>query len=283
VNRGLKILVLVVCSGLLMMSNCKQNTPEIDSETQSVVDHILAEQEFMRVFPTVNDRSIKQKGIGSSGKMLSDAIKTKFSFHDANLNTQNNENDWFEIDDDCDDDGSTNDLDDLSSFMIYDGQGRPTDEFKPNIDSVKISLEFDDNYLQDDNSYKNGRVITFLVKSSGNNIRLFGGANNKGIIKIKSFELKRANGTIEYNGNIQINSLNNFETLIQLSNGTCQKQGAWNTTFYNTSSRKITWMRGKNHSNNKDNFEEYKIEEYNGGNGSEGVSRDGTILYCENY
>ena len=64
--RKIKFLsVLVLASAVIFINSCKKNTNEVDTETQSVVDNSICEQEFMQIQPAVNNMAIKTKGTGA--------------------------------------------------------------------------------------------------------------------------------------------------------------------------------------------------------------------------
>lgn len=54
--------VLLIASSIVFIGSCKKNTKEVDTETQSVVDNAICEQEFMQIQPTTNNLAIKTKG-----------------------------------------------------------------------------------------------------------------------------------------------------------------------------------------------------------------------------
>lgn len=61
--RKIKFLsLLVIASSIVFIGSCKKNTKEVDTETQSVVDNAICEQEFMQIQPTTNNLAIKTKG-----------------------------------------------------------------------------------------------------------------------------------------------------------------------------------------------------------------------------
>ena len=56
---------LVLASAVIFTNSCKKNTNEVDTETQSVVDNSICEQEFMQIQPSMNNMAIKTKGTGA--------------------------------------------------------------------------------------------------------------------------------------------------------------------------------------------------------------------------
>ena len=56
---------IMLASSLVFFHSCKKKTNEVDSETQSVVDNSICEQEFMQIQPTTNNMAIKTKGTGA--------------------------------------------------------------------------------------------------------------------------------------------------------------------------------------------------------------------------
>jgi hypothetical protein len=56
---------ILLASSLVFFHSCKKKTNEVDSETQSVVDNSICEQEFMQIQPTTNNMAIKTKGTGA--------------------------------------------------------------------------------------------------------------------------------------------------------------------------------------------------------------------------
>lgn len=53
---------ILVVSSIITLSSCKKKT-EVDTETQSVVDNALCEQQFMAIQPVVNDKGIRENGL----------------------------------------------------------------------------------------------------------------------------------------------------------------------------------------------------------------------------
>ncbi len=58
---------MIIVSCVAMIVSCKKKS-EPDTETQSVVDNAICEQEFMQVQPTANSRAIATKGTGATLK-----------------------------------------------------------------------------------------------------------------------------------------------------------------------------------------------------------------------
>lgn len=56
-------------SVLALLNSCKKETNEVDTETQSVVDNSICEQEFMQIQPTTNNLAIQTKGTGAKKVM----------------------------------------------------------------------------------------------------------------------------------------------------------------------------------------------------------------------
>ncbi len=52
----------IIFSSILILNSCKKKT-EVDTETQSVVDNAICEQQFMAIAPVVNEKGINQAGI----------------------------------------------------------------------------------------------------------------------------------------------------------------------------------------------------------------------------
>jgi hypothetical protein len=61
--------VLLIASSIVFIGSCKKNTKEVDTETQSVVDNSICEQEFMQIQPTTNNLAIKTKGTSAQRLM----------------------------------------------------------------------------------------------------------------------------------------------------------------------------------------------------------------------
>jgi hypothetical protein len=57
---------IVLASSIVLIYSCKKETKEVDTETQSVVDNAICEQEFMQIQPTTNNMAIKTKGTGAT-------------------------------------------------------------------------------------------------------------------------------------------------------------------------------------------------------------------------
>lgn len=54
---------------LTIFNSCKKNTNEVDTETQSVVDNSICEQEFMQIQPTTNNLAVNTKGTSAKKEM----------------------------------------------------------------------------------------------------------------------------------------------------------------------------------------------------------------------
>jgi hypothetical protein len=264
-KNSIKILSLAAVSSLMLMSKCGKDRPKVDDETQTIQDNIISEQEFMRIVPTTNDKAIKQKGIGA-GKILNpnDPIKTEFKVHDL-LQTA-----WFKIEDNTP-------ASFLNTILQNNALGIPTGYFNSFIDTVRITVEYDDSQKQEDGSFKSGKVITTVKQENGQNIKLFGEPNGKFTSVLDNYK----SGDVNYNGSIDVDRISKTIMNLKVNNGTCSKQGAWNSSFNNISGRKITWLKGANHPTDSTDaagndylFDEYKIEEA-GSAGSEGTSREG--------
>lgn len=64
--RDLRVITAVLCT-LMLISGCKKKEAmEIDNDTQSVVDHALAEQEFLAIVSAIRHSALKTKSIGDS-------------------------------------------------------------------------------------------------------------------------------------------------------------------------------------------------------------------------
>lgn len=61
-KKNILLSVTVLVLGLLLFNSCKKKK-EVDTETQSVVDNAICEQQFMAIQPSVNERGIQEKGI----------------------------------------------------------------------------------------------------------------------------------------------------------------------------------------------------------------------------
>lgn len=66
--------IAIVSSSLVFISSCKKKTDEVDSETQSVVDNSICEQEFMQIQPTTNNLAINSKGTSAKKVMAGSAV-----------------------------------------------------------------------------------------------------------------------------------------------------------------------------------------------------------------
>ena len=53
---------ILIASSIITINSCKKKT-EVDTETQSVVDNSICEQQFMAIQPVVNEKGITQSGI----------------------------------------------------------------------------------------------------------------------------------------------------------------------------------------------------------------------------
>jgi hypothetical protein len=245
----IKVIAITCVSSTFIMTKCGKDRPKVDDETQTIQDNVLSEQEFMRVIPQTNDRAIKQKGIGSSGKIMGNGDTAKFEYHDSILSA------WNTIDNNTP----------LSVFNQILATVQGIKVFTPSIDSVKITLAYDPNTAQPDGRNKSGRIITYMTKNGGAaNIPLFGEVGGQYTTKFDNY---KAN-SINYAGTIDVNSISNTIMTTKVNNGSCSKAGEWNTSYSNLSARKI---------NASNNGEEYRIEEADpNGGGTVGTSRDGT-------
>lgn len=61
-KKNILLLSGILVSGLLLFNSCKKKQ-EVDTETQSVVDNAICEQQFMAIQPSANERGIQEKGI----------------------------------------------------------------------------------------------------------------------------------------------------------------------------------------------------------------------------
>lgn len=65
-NTTTKLLSIATLSlSLFFLNSCKKKDNEVDTETQSVVDNSICEQEFMQIQPTTNNLAINTKGTGA--------------------------------------------------------------------------------------------------------------------------------------------------------------------------------------------------------------------------
>jgi hypothetical protein len=255
-NKTIKLFSLTAIASLMLMSKCGKDKPEIDDETQTIEDNIVSEQEFMRIIPTTNDKAIKQKGIGSSGKMLSGSITTTFQGRNS-LQSASPTFGWGVINN--------------SNFNNYIDSASGT--YQNQIDSIKIAMEFSPNVNAPDGSKKSGSIITLMTRKQGKPFYLFGKKDAEFVTILKDFNVDG----ILYNGNIEVERKSNTEMKIKVVNGRCTK-ASWpgSIEFSNESERKIKWMKGPNHPSTSDAADEYEIEEDNsGGRGCKGKSRNG--------
>ncbi len=254
-KKTIQIFSIAIVASFMLMSKCEKDKPQIDDETQTIEDNIISEQEFMRIVPVTNDKAIKQKGIGSAGKISNAGLG--FSFFARNkLNTQI-DNGWTAI-------NNTN----FRAFI-----DSAAGEYKSFVDSVKIKIDYDVNTVAPDGGIKRGEIITILERKDGEKFHLFGKKFAKFITSVKDFDV---NG-IKYTGSIAVERESNTELIIKVNNGSC-KQANWanRVDFNNNSERRIIWKKGPNHPNTSETYDEYQIEEANSnGNGSSGKSRNG--------
>lgn len=61
-KKNIILSCLLIASSIITLNSCKKKT-EVDSETQSVVDNAICEQQFMAIQPVVNEKGITQSGI----------------------------------------------------------------------------------------------------------------------------------------------------------------------------------------------------------------------------
>jgi hypothetical protein len=268
-NSIVKIFSISAIASLMLMSKCGKDRPKVDDETQTIEDNIVSEQEFMRIMPTTNDRAIKQKGIGGSGKVL-DPITTTFKVHNSINGLITDPLTWTDI-------NNNSPLALINSLFSF---ANGVKIFIPTVDAVKITVEYDSNIDQADGSRKSGKVITTMLQKNGAPMPLFGEPNSSSNSVLDNYKV----GSILYNGNIDVDRDSKTVMRLGVNNGTCDKIGEWSSTFSNVTKRKVTWMKGANHpndsvypgTNNYYTFDEYKIEEADpNGAGSIGTSRNG--------
>ncbi len=61
-KKNIILSLILIVSSIITLDSCKKKT-EVDSETQSVVDNAICEQQFMAIQPVVNDKGITENGI----------------------------------------------------------------------------------------------------------------------------------------------------------------------------------------------------------------------------
>ncbi len=254
-KNTIKIFGISAIASMMLMSKCEKDKPQIDDETQTIEDNIISEQEFMRIVPVANDKAIKQKGIGSAGKISNNGIS--FNFFARNTNNTAVDNGWTAI-------NNVN----FRGFI-----DSAAGEFKSFVDSAKISIVYEGNTPSADGSTKRGEILTFMKRTSSGKFPLFGRKTAKFTSLLKDFDV---NG-IKYSGTISSERENETDILLKVNNGVCnQSTWAQPIAFGNNSERRIKWQKGPNHPNVSEVYDEYFIEEANSsGDGSSGKSRDG--------
>lgn len=65
--------IIIVVSSIIGFISCKKTTSDVDSETQSVIDNSICEQEFSQIQPTATSRAINTKGTGAVSKGVATA------------------------------------------------------------------------------------------------------------------------------------------------------------------------------------------------------------------
>jgi hypothetical protein len=261
-KNSIKILSIAALASLMIMSKCGKDKPQIDDETQTIEDNIISEQEFMRIVPATNDRAIKQKGIGSSGKISNGAPSVLFRAWNRTLVAQSSGG-WSTV-------TTLNALDYIDSAQ---------EVFKTNIDCVKIVLIYGQGGIPPVQGQTNitGKVITVMVRDGNKPFKLFGSDDAKFDAYLKDYEV---DGT-KYNGLISVVRKNKTEMKIKVKGGKTSKLGwAQDVDFDNDGERKIKWIKGANHpsNNNGVSYDEYEItDDDSNGKGCKGKSRDGLI------
>lgn len=61
-KKNIILSAILIVSTIITINSCKKKT-EVDTETQSVVDNAICEQQFMAITPVVNDKGIQESGI----------------------------------------------------------------------------------------------------------------------------------------------------------------------------------------------------------------------------
>lgn len=61
-KKNIVLASILIVSSIITLDSCKKKT-EVDTETQSVVDNSICEQQFMAIQPVVNDKGIQENGI----------------------------------------------------------------------------------------------------------------------------------------------------------------------------------------------------------------------------
>jgi hypothetical protein len=260
-KNSIKILGITALASLMIMSKCGKDKPQIDDETQTIEDNIISEQEFMRIVPVTNDKAIKQKGIGSSGKILNGGPTVLFRAWDKTLvNTPSGG--WSTV-------SAANALTYIDSIK---------EEFKTNIDCVKIVLTYGSpagGPPPQGQSNITGKVTTVMIREDNKPFKLFGSNDAKFDAYIKDYDV---DGT-KYNGLISVFRMNKTEMKIKVKNGKTSKLGwANDLDFSNEGERRIKWKKGMNHPNNNNGatYDEYEItDDDSNGKGCKGKSRDG--------
>jgi hypothetical protein len=71
-NNSLKVITAFGLAVVLSITGCrkKEQTAEVDNETQSAVDNAIAEQEYMAVVPTTQSHAINTKGTGAQQRTM---------------------------------------------------------------------------------------------------------------------------------------------------------------------------------------------------------------------
>ncbi len=255
-----KVLSITVISSLMLMSKCGKDKPQIDDETQTIEDNIISEQEFMRIVPTTNDRAIKQKGIGSSGKILGNSPTVLFRVWDRTKVTPTFDG-W-------------NTLGNANAITFIDSAKA---EFKTNIDSVKIIMDYSGGIpLAAGDRIRSGRILTVMVRDSSKPFKLFGEKD----AEFESFLKNYAVDDTKFNGSIVVKRKSKTEMKIKVRAGKASNTGwAQDLDFENEGERKIKWIKGPNHPTNTNaTSDEYEItDDDSNGKGCKGKSRDGLV------
>lgn len=61
-KKNIVLASILIVSSIITLDSCKKKT-EVDTETQSVVDNSICEEQFMSIQPVVNDKGIQENGI----------------------------------------------------------------------------------------------------------------------------------------------------------------------------------------------------------------------------
>jgi len=171
---------ILIVSSIITLNSCKKKT-EVDSESQSVVDNAVCEQQFMSIQPVVSEKGITQNGIKKTTGFETWTILGAIS-NTAVTNP-----------------GPSDTADVVAPFGEYDNG------------PVTFELTYNAGFVGNDGIARTGSLrITTLKRWSS--------FQNKVTVDLVNFVV---NGSITYSGQINITRTNSLTVTCEVNNGHC--------------------------------------------------------------